>query len=103
MWYLGTNDALQDYEVSTAQDRLGAVIDRINSALPNTVVLVSTMIPNLDAATEANIETINAAMPAMVKQRADAGALVYLADMHNGYITDADITQSDGTHPNDGI
>lgn len=103
MWYLGTNDALQDYEVSTAQDRLGAVIDRINSALPNTVVLVSTMIPNLDAATEANIETINAAMPAMIKQRADAGALVYLADMHNGYITDSDITQSDGTHPNDGI
>lgn len=99
----GTNDAIQNYEVSTAQNRLGTMIDRINSALPNTVVLVSTMIPNLNAATEANIETINAAMPAMVKQRSDAGALVYLADMHTGYITDADITKSDGTHPTDGM
>jgi len=79
------------------------MIDRINSALPNTVVLVSTMIPNLNATIEANIETINAAMPAMVKQRTVAGALVYLADMHTGYITDADITQSDGTHPTNGM
>ncbi|KIN00783.1 carbohydrate esterase family 3 protein [Oidiodendron maius Zn] len=98
--HVGTNDALQNYQVSTAQDRLGAMIDRINSALPHTVVLVSTLIPNLNAAAEANIQTINAALPAMVKQRTDAGALVYLADMHNGYITDADLTQSDGTHPN---
>ena len=79
------------------------MIDRINIALPRTVVLVSTLIPNLNAAAEANIQTINAALPAMVKQRTDAGALVYLADMHNGYITDADLTQSDGTHPTNGM
>ena len=100
---LGTNDAIQSYQVSTAQDRLGAMIDRINSALPNTVVLISTLIPNLNAVAEANIQTMNAALPAMVKLRTDAGALVYLVDMHNGYITDADLTQSDGTHPTDGI
>jgi hypothetical protein len=97
-----TNDALQNFEVSTAQDRLGAMLDRIISALPNTVTIISTLIPNLNAAAEANIEIINANLPAMVQERADNGALVYLADMHTGYITDADITQSDGTHPTDG-
>ena len=79
------------------------MLDRISSALPGTVVLISTLIPNLNAAAEANIEIINAALPAMVQERTDNGALIYLADMHNGYITDADITQSDGTHPTDGI
>jgi len=37
-----------------------------------------------------------------VQERTNNGALIYLADMHNGYITDADLTQSDGTHPTDG-
>ena len=99
---LGTNDALQNFEVSTAQDRLGAMLDCIISALPNTVTIISTLIPNLNAAAEANIEIINANLPAMVQERADNGALVYLADMHTSYITDADITQSDGTHLTDG-
>jgi hypothetical protein len=78
------------------------MLDRISSALPGTVALISTLIPNLNAAAEANIEIINAALPAMVQERIDNGALIYLADMHNGYITDADLTQSDGTHPTDG-
>jgi len=78
------------------------MLDRITSALPATVILVSTLIPNLNSATEANIETINAAIPAMVKARTDNGALIYLADMHTGYITDADLNQVDGIHPNDG-
>lgn len=96
---LGTNDATQNFEVSTAQDRLGAILDRIIIALPGTVVLISNLIPNLDAAGEANIKIINAALPAMVQARTDAGALVYLADMHTA-ITNADIN-SGGTHPTD--
>jgi hypothetical protein len=79
------------------------MLDRISSALPNTVVLVSTLIPNLNAAAEANIEMINVNIPTIVQERADTGSLIYLADMHNGYITDADLNQGDGTHPTDGI
>lgn len=79
------------------------MIDRIISALPGTVILISDLIPNLNAATEANIEIMNAAIPAMVADRAAAGALVYFVEMHNGYITDADITPSDGIHPNEGM
>lgn len=63
-------------------------------------MLISNLIPNLNAAAEANIEIINAALPAIVQARTDAGALVYLADMHS-VITNADMTQSDGTHPTD--
>jgi len=54
------------------------------SAVPGTVVLVSTLIPNLNAATEANIEIINANIPAMVQSRVDAGAYIQLVDMHDG-------------------
>lgn len=59
---------MQTFEVSTAQDRLGAMLDRINEALPNTVTLVvSTLVLNTNSAAEANIKIINAAIPTRCK------------------------------------
>jgi hypothetical protein len=75
---------LQNYEVSTAHERLGSLLDRILSAVPGTVILVSTLIPNTDAPTEANIEIINSNIQAMVQSRVAAGSLIQLVDMHNG-------------------
>jgi lysophospholipase L1-like esterase len=100
--HVGTNDAVQDYELDTAAERFGALIDRVLSAIPGVVVLVSTIIVNLNAGFEANIETINSQIPAMVAERANAGKYVYLVDMHDGYITTSDIHTSDKTHPTDG-
>jgi lysophospholipase L1-like esterase len=99
--HVGTNDAGQNYAIDTAADRLGSLVDRILSAVPGTVVLVSTIIPNGNAATEANIEILNAGITVMVQERSAAGKFVYLADMHTGYITTADLN-ADGTHPTDG-
>ena len=81
---------------------MGALVDRIINALPSTVVLLSTLIPNTNYNTEANIDIINAALPSIVQTRAANGASIYLADMHTNYITTADLNQVDGIHPNDG-
>jgi len=99
--HLGTNDALQGFEISTAADRLGSLIDHCLEAVPNTAVLVSTIIPNADKSANADIDIINAAIPGMVAERADAGKLVFLVDQHS-VIALADLN-ADGTHPLDGI
>jgi hypothetical protein len=99
--HLGTNDALQDFEISTAVDRLGALIDHCLAAVPNTAILVSTLIPNANNEANGFINTINAGIPAMVAERADAGELVFLVDQH-AVITLTDL-DSGGTHPLDGM
>ena len=99
--HAGTNDAGQNYQVSTAADRLGTLVDRILSAVPGTVVIASTLMPNGNADLEANSLIINSGIESMVQERAAAGKFVYLADMHTGYITLADLN-ADGTHPTDG-
>lgn len=96
--HAGTNDAGQNYQVSTAADRLGTLVNRILSAVPGTVVLASTLMPNGNADLEANSLIINSGIESMVQERAAAGKFVYLADMHTGYITLTDLN-ADGTHP----
>ncbi|KAH8820735.1 SGNH hydrolase-type esterase domain-containing protein [Xylogone sp. PMI_703] len=97
--HAGTNDCIQNFSTATAPERLGDLIDEVLGTVPGTVVLVSTLIPNKVASTEACIQVFNAALPSVVKERTDAGKPVYLVDMHSGIITTADL--SDDTHPND--
>ncbi|KAH8585657.1 hypothetical protein B0O99DRAFT_530303 [Bisporella sp. PMI_857] len=99
--HVGTNDAATDDHVDTAHERLGAMLDRIISALPQTVILLSNLIINRDPVNEARIGIINANLPAMVKERIDRGGLVHLVDLHS-LLTTSDFPANDITHPNDG-
>ena len=53
---------------------------------------------------EARVRTYNAAMPALVKDRADAGKHVITVDMYGAFTQKADYKTAymkDGLHPND--
>ena len=94
----GINDLGQNYQVSTAPNRLASLIDQINSAEPEATVLVATLIVNGDPTIESEVQTFNAALPNIVNTRASAGKHVYLVDM-SALKYPADM---DGTlHPND--
>jgi lysophospholipase L1-like esterase len=93
----GTNDMNQNYQVSTAPARLGALIDQIVAAAPNATVLVGSLPPAAGSGTEANIVAFNAQIPSIVEARTDAGKRVQFVDMSS--LTTADL--SDGLHPND--
>lgn len=101
LMHFGSNDATQNHDVSTAHERLGALIDRVVHAVAGVTVIVSTLIPSTNPTWEANIDIINANMPAMVETRVNQGKKVQLVDMHSGYITSADISD-DNLHPTDG-
>ncbi|GAA3274045.1 SGNH/GDSL hydrolase family protein [Dactylosporangium vinaceum] len=94
--HIGTNDILQNSNVSGAPGRLSTLIDHITAAAPSAEVFVATIIPLGNAGQESAARTFNAAIPGIVQSRANAGKHVHLVDMHAA-LTAADLT--DGVHP----
>jgi lysophospholipase L1-like esterase len=95
--HIGTNDMNQDYQVSTAPDRLSALIDKITADVPAANVLVASLIPANDATIQARINTFNATVPGIVAAKQQAGKHVRYVDMTS--LTIADL--ADTLHPND--
>jgi lysophospholipase L1-like esterase len=79
---IGTNDAIDSYQLAAAPTRLGTLIDSIFAKLPNVLMLVAQPIPSQDDALNTRLQTYNAAIPAVVKARADAGKHILLVDMY---------------------
>ncbi|MCJ1383136.1 hypothetical protein MMC17_006249 [Xylographa soralifera] len=96
----GTNDMDKNVSTATAPDRLGALIDQIFAACPNTTVLVAQLTASGKNTTEALILIYNAAIPGVVAQRANAGKHVAVVDMYDALSFPADF--ADYLHPNDG-
>jgi len=94
--HIGTNDVLQNYNVSTAPNRLSALIDHMTSAAPNAEVFVAQIIPLANSGQENAVRTFNAAIPGIVQNKVNAGKHVHLVDMHSA-LTTADLI--DGVHP----
>jgi len=97
--HIGTNDILQNYNVSSAPSRLSALVDRITAAAPTADVFVATIIPLASANQEAAARTFNAALPGIVQSKVNSGKRVHLVDMHAA-LTTADLI--DGIHPTAG-
>ncbi|KAJ7237892.1 lipolytic enzyme [Mycena haematopus] len=95
---VGTNDALQDVDPANAPARLTTLIQNVLDAPPLTLVIVSTLPPNANAAANTLINTYNAALPSVVQGFVDAGRSVVLVDCH-AVVAVTDLV--DGTHPND--
>jgi lysophospholipase L1-like esterase/fibronectin type 3 domain-containing protein len=93
----GTNDVLQDYQLATAPDRLGALIDQIAARRPSAEILVGSIPPLTDPALDAKAREYNAAIPGIVSAKASAGTQVRFVDIYPS-ITTADLP--DGVHPN---
>jgi lysophospholipase L1-like esterase len=97
--HIGTNDVLQNFNVSTAPNRLSTLIDHITNTSPSTEVFVAQIIPLANASQDATVRTFNAAIPGIVQSKVNAGRHVHLVDMHSA-LTTADLI--DGVHPTAG-
>jgi len=97
--HIGTNDVLQNFNVSTAPNRLSTLIDHITNTVPAADVFVAQIIPLANATQESAVRTFNAAVPGIVQSKVNAGRHVHLVDMHSR-LTAADLT--DGVHPTAG-
>ncbi|WP_225447995.1 SGNH/GDSL hydrolase family protein [Streptacidiphilus sp. P02-A3a] len=95
---IGTNDLGQDYEDSTAPDRLSALVDQIVRDDPTATVLVANLIVSTNTEVAAAEPAYNATIPSMVAAKQAAGDHVAFVDM--SALTTADLF--DALHPNDG-
>ncbi|MER8035007.1 phosphatidylinositol-specific phospholipase C domain-containing protein [Streptomyces hydrogenans] len=94
--HIGTNDMNRDYQVATAPQRLGTLIDQIHTASPDTVVVLATLVPATDPAVQARVDAYNAAIPGIVQERLARGYRIQQVSMDS--LTTADL--NDNLHPN---
>jgi lysophospholipase L1-like esterase len=79
---IGTNDAIDDYDMGHAPARLGALIDSIFAQLPEILLVVAQPIPSQDDALNQRLQAYNLAIPDVVKPRTDAGKHILVVNMY---------------------
>ncbi|ACU72644.1 Ricin B lectin [Catenulispora acidiphila DSM 44928] len=94
--HIGTNDILQNDDVSNTPNRLSGLIDHITAADPGAEVFVAQIIPLANSGQNAQVRTYNAAIPGIVSSKVSAGKHVHLVDMYDA-LTTSDL--ADGVHP----
>jgi lysophospholipase L1-like esterase len=104
---IGTNDAIDNYDMGNAPTRLGKLIDTIYDQLPNVLIVVAQPIPSRgdaskgdDTALSGRIKTYDDAIPAVVQARADAGKHILLVDMFTPFNPNKASLIEDQWHPN---
>lgn len=93
--HVGTNDAVQGIDISNAGARIGTLIDRLFDSIPDVTIIASTLLPNGNTNTQANIKAINSQIPGLVKARQSAGRKITYVDFSSSYFSLSDIG-SDG-------
>ncbi|TVY29942.1 Multidomain esterase [Lachnellula hyalina] len=98
--HLGTNDCNLHFDTDNAPTRMVNLVQNLTAAIPDVVVIVSSLIPNLVADVETCILSVNSGFKTEMATLANSGVKVLYADMHSAVPT-SDINPVDGTHPND--
>jgi len=106
--FIGTNDEGYASSEAGASDRLATLIDKIIAALPNALLVVSSIYPfagckdtnYTPTQCAANVATYDAAIPGVVQQRMSQGKHVLLVDMST---PPTGALSSDNVHPNDTV
>ena len=100
---IGTNDVDNSIDLPNVPTRLGALVDSIIALDAHTLIVVAQITPTMQDPLNARIQTYNAAIPAVVKARADAGKHVALVDMYDAFVSDPSYRSTlmyDRLHPN---
>jgi lysophospholipase L1-like esterase len=102
---IGTNDV--DTGETDIPGRLGSLMDTILNADPSLLLVVAQIVPQRKATPDTKnmqVQAYNAAIPGLVKTRADAGKHVTTVDMFGAFRANPNYSTAllnDGLHPND--
>ena len=103
----GTNDCIQNYNVSTAHERMRSLVEKLFAEIPGTTVVLSTLLPNAVDSVDERVDSVNEKFRELVATLSSSGSTaegaegqrIVLAEMNNGYITRDELVE-DGIHPN---
>lgn len=96
--HAGSNDMNQDFDVTNAPARLGALIDQIITGNPTGLIIVAEIIANNDTLVNSRVKAFNKALPAIIAARSSSGKPVRLVSMEE--VKPAEDTY-EGLHPNE--
>ncbi|MFF7653674.1 FG-GAP-like repeat-containing protein [Streptomyces sp. NPDC007983] len=96
--HAGTNDVNQEYELSTAPQRMKKLITDALEDSPKAVVVVAKVIPTGKAGLQPRIDAFNAKLPGIVSDLRADGKHVVLVDTNDVKVGDG---LQDDAHPND--
>ena len=105
---IGTNDCIDNYDLTNAPTRLNNLIATIYTQLPNVFLVVAQPIPSRGDATQGDdtglsdrLKTYGSAIPAVVNSYANAGNHIRIVDMFTPFdITNKISLFEDQWHPN---
>jgi lysophospholipase L1-like esterase len=92
---IGTNDVAQNDDLSNAPERLDGLLGELIAEVPDALIVVAQITPLSFGGS--GVMAYNAALPAIVEARAEAGEHVMLVDMNTDFPTSL---LGDGVHPN---
>ena len=96
---IGTaNDMTQNFQVSTAHNRMWELCDAIYKVAPATTIILSKLLPNAKPQAENNTLLFNSNLDLTVSNLTSQGRKVGVVDMHSEWFSLADLGP-DGTHP----
>ncbi|MES2746021.1 MAG: SGNH/GDSL hydrolase family protein [Bdellovibrionota bacterium] len=101
---IGTNDTSVNVDLENIPKRLAKLMDKITATLPDTFLVVAQIVPSRQDPLNNSIKAYNAAIPALVKERADAGKHIVTVDMYNAMTSNNNYKAAyfiDDLHPND--
>lgn len=96
----GTNDCAQNFKLDAAGQRTDDLLEYLWKASPDSTIILSTLLINLNSTIEGRVEKVNAQIKEVAEQKVSENKRIVLVDMHA-----ADGPQkgdmADNTHPND--
>jgi lysophospholipase L1-like esterase len=97
---IGTNDV--DTNTDNIPTRLAGLLDTILTTDPKVLLVVAQIVPTTDDAENVRVQSYNAAIPALVEERAKAGKHVALVDMYTPFVQNPNFKteyMTDRLHP----
>ena len=95
---IGTNDMVQGYQLSTAPNRLSALIDQITGTLPTSHVIVASIPRVVGTPDFERVQAYDATIPGIVDAKVADGKHVSYADIYG--VIGPDDLHTDNTHIN---
>lgn len=97
----GTNDCAQNYHVDTTGERMDELLEYLWDASPNSTIILSTLLINLNENTEKRVLGVNKQYRQLAERKAAEEKRIVLAEMH-GDDGPQRSDMADDTHPDDG-
>lgn len=96
----GTNDCAQNKQEGAGQ-RTDDLLEYLWKASPDSTIILSTLLINLNSTIEARVEKVNNQIREVAKQKASQKKRIVLVDMHANDGPQKGDMAPDGTHPRD--